>query len=242
MTANINIVSTGADVATQAAKHFLDRLSTLLDSKPEAHVVLTGGSLGIASLAAIRESTEAKSIDFTRVHFWWGDERFVASDSADRNEVQARQALLDHLSIDEAKVHPFPSSDGDLSLADAKIEFTAELRTVFGAVVPAFDLVFLGMGPDGHIGSLFPGKPNPAAGELVVAESYSPKPPPLRLSFSYEVFNAAEEVIFVVGGADKAQAVAVAFGSSPDELPVGRVQAKKTSWFLDELAAEFIAR
>ncbi len=237
MTKLVNVCATPAEVASLAAKHFLGRLSSLLAHKPEVHVAVTGGSLGIASLAAILDLPESKAIDFKRVNFWWGDERFVASDSADRNEVQARQALLNHIEVDEAKVHAFPSSDNGLSLEAAKELFTAELKSVFGARVPAFDLVFLGMGPDGHIGSLFPGKPAPAEGDFVVAESDSPKPPKLRLSFSYEVFSAADEIIFVIGGSDKAAAVAVAFGSNPQELPVGKVSAKTSSWFLDESAA-----
>ena len=240
MTTSITISASAEDLASLAARHFLGRLSALLVNKPAVHVAVTGGSLGIASLAAILDLQESKDIDFRRVHFWWGDERFVASDSADRNEVQARRALLNHVEIDEAKVHAFPSSDNGLSLDTAKELFTTELDSVFGPRVPSFDLVFLGMGPDGHIGSLFPGKPAPAKGDFVVAERDSPKPPPMRLSFSFEVFSAAEEIIFVIAGSDKAAAVAVAFGANPEELPVGRVSAKNSWWFLDESAASLL--
>ena len=93
------------------------------------------------------------------------------------------------------------------------------------------------MGPDGHINSLFPGKPAPAPGALVIAEHDSPKPPPQRLSFTYEAMNAADEIWFTVAGADKADAVSIAFGDDPTSLPVGRVRGvSKTVWFVDQTA------
>jgi 6-phosphogluconolactonase len=93
------------------------------------------------------------------------------------------------------------------------------------------------MGPDGHVASLFPGKPEPQSGVLVMAEHDSPKPPPQRLSFTYEALNSANEVWFVVAGADKQDAVSVAMGDSPQNLPVGRVHGKVlTQWFIDSTA------
>jgi 6-phosphogluconolactonase len=84
---------------------------------------------------------------------------------------------------------------------------------------------------------LFPGKQTPAAGVQVIAEHDSPKPPPQRLSFTYEALNAADQVWFVVAGADKQDAVAVAMGDSPGDLPVGRVHGtKSTQWFIDTTA------
>jgi 6-phosphogluconolactonase len=168
-------------------------------------------------------------LDWSNVHVWWGDERFVEKNSADRNELQAKNALLDHISIPQENLHPFPASDEGLSLDEAATEFR---KVVEGA---RFDILLLGIGPDGHIASLFPGKN--AAGELVVAEHDSPKPPPQRLSLSYAAINTAIEVWFTVAGADKESAVATAFGDEPESLPVGRVcGVEKTVWFVDASA------
>jgi 6-phosphogluconolactonase len=233
MTVRVNRFKDGNSVARAAAEAFFVKMDEVLATKPEATVAITGGTVGIATLAEIAASPRAADFDFNRVNFWWGDERFVASDHADRNAVQARNALFSKINIDESKLHEFPSSDNGLELDAAAAQF-AEYVAVQN---PHFDLVFLGMGPDGHINSLFPGKPTPAAGALVIAEHDSPKPPPQRLSFTYEAMNNADEIWFTVAGGDKAEAVSVAFGDEPTSLPVGRVHGKlKTVWFVDQTA------
>lgn len=229
----VNRFKDGQSVAKNAAEAFFVKLDEVLAAKAEASVAITGGTVGIATLAEIAAHQRAASFDFNRVNFWWGDERFVASDSDDRNAVQAHKALFSKISIDPSKLHPFPSADNGLTLDAAAAQFAAYVAEV----QPHFDLVFLGMGPDGHINSLFPGKPAPAPGALVIAEHDSPKPPPQRLSFTYEAMNAADEIWFTVAGADKADAVSVAFGDDPTALPVGRVRGvSKTVWFVDQTA------
>lgn len=218
-------------VASAAADAFVSRVVELLSAKPEIHVSLTGGTVGIKTLAAISEHPGLSAIDFDRVHFWWGDERFVDSDSDDRNANQAHKALLGK--IEASRIHEFPAADDGLSLEDAAQEFADHVELV----KPHFDITFLGMGPDGHVCSLFPGKEQPAPGVQIIAENDSPKPPPQRLSFTYEAVNASDEIWFVVAGADKADAVEVAFGDTPESLPVGRIRAReKTVWFIDSTA------
>lgn len=220
-------------VAENAAAKIIEKLVSLLAEKDQVHLVLTGGTVGIATLASIWANPSHTDIDFTRVNFWWGDERFVASDSPDRNALQAKNSLLKNLKLDAAKIHDFPSAGNGLDLQHAAAEFAAHVETV----KPHFDLVLLGMGPDGHIASLFPGKPLPASGLWIIAEEDSPKPPPQRLSFTYEALNSADEVWFVVAGADKQDAVAVAMSDQPAELPVGRVHGRiLTQWFIDSTA------
>lgn len=223
----------GESVAKNVAVDLIALLQKLLSEKPEVHIALTGGTVGIASLAAIAENSDHVAVDFKRVHFWWGDERFVDSNSAERNAVQATKALLSKLDLDAAKVHEFPAADQGLTLDEACEAFTKKLALLN----PHFDLMLLGMGPDGHINSLFPGKPIPDRGVKVIAEHDSPKPPPQRLSFTYEVVNSADQIWFTVAGADKQEAVSVAFGDSPEDLPVGRVHGvKETHWYLDSTA------
>lgn len=229
----VNRFSDINSVADSTAAKLIEKLASLLAAKDEVHLVLTGGTVGIATLASVWANTSHADIDFTRVNFWWGDERFVASDSSDRNQLQAENALLKNLKLDNSKVHAFPSADNGLELPQAAIDFANHVA----AVKPHFDVVLLGMGPDGHIASLFPGKPLPEKGQWVTAEEDSPKPPPERLSFTYEALNSADEVWFVVAGSDKQDAVAVAMGDSPNDLPVGRVHGQiLTQWFIDATA------
>jgi 6-phosphogluconolactonase len=229
----VNRFKDGAAVADGAAEKFVTHVAELLATKDLVHVMLTGGTVGIATLRSIAEREDAHLLDWSRIHVWWGDERFVAADSDDRNALQARKALLGKVSIPEANIHEFPAADSLLSLDEAASLFEAELAIHR----PHFDLAFVGMGPDGHICSLFPGKPTPAAGVRVIAEHDSPKPPPQRLSFTYEAVNDVDQLWFVVAGSDKAPAVFQVFGDDPTSLPAGRVHGKiKTIWFVDQTA------
>lgn len=221
----VNRFPDAESTATGAAQALAKRIEELSTTQARVDVVVTGGTVGILTLAKLRDI----SVDYSKVHIWWGDERFVAKDSPDRNELQARKALLDHVDINDSQLHPFPASDEGMSLDEAASAF----REVVSGIT--FDVLLLGIGPDGHIASLFPGKN--AMGELVVAEHDSPKPPPQRLSLSYALINSAKEVWFTVAGADKQDAVSVAFGDEPESLPVGRVSGtEKTVWFVDATA------
>lgn len=225
-----------AEVANTAADEFVEKLILLTSVKNQVHIMLTGGTVGIATLAQTAVHPRLSEIDFAKVHFWWGDERFVVGSSPDRNANQARNALLDLPALTSATLHEFPSSE-QLNLDQALAQFSEHVTQT----APVFDLAFLGMGPDGHIASLFPGKPTPAAGLSVIAEADSPKPPPQRLSFSYEALNSVAELWFVVAGADKAEAVSVAFSDNPERLPVGRVRGEATTrWFVDASAGSLV--
>jgi 6-phosphogluconolactonase len=229
----VNRFGTAQSLASAAAEEFVTKVAELLSTKPQVNIMLTGGTVGISTLAAIAEREDAHLLDWSRVQIWWGDERFVAADSADRNANQAANALLNKINIPIANVHEFPAADSILSLDEACNLFAAELAIHR----PEFDLAFVGMGPDGHICSLFPDRPAPATGALVFAEHDSPKPPPQRLTFSYEAMNDVAELWFVVAGADKAPAVATVFGDSPESLPAGRVHGRsRTVWFVDQTA------
>jgi len=237
----IRRASNGAEVAQLAAREIIETLEKALNENQVVNVSLTGGTVGILTLASLAEQPDLNRLDLSRVHLWWGDERYVASDSPDRNANQARGALISKIEIPAQNVHEFPSTDSGLDLNAAGTEFSLEVNKHFGEGVPRFDLTILGMGPDGHVASLFPGHEDLADGEIVVAEAHSPKPPAERLSFCYEVLNASEKIIFVVSGLDKSDAVTQVHTNEDCQLPASKVQAKgETIWFVDQAAgAEF---
>lgn len=218
-------------------------LLALLDAqavRQHVHVCLTGGSVGTQVLVEAARSDLRDLVDWTGVHVWWGDERFVAAENDDRNEKQAREALLDSLPLPTGNVHPFPADDGATSLEDAASAFAEVLaaHAPDGGAWPVFDVTLLGVGPDGHVASLFPGKATlDVTDRGVVAEPDSPKPPPARLSLTLPVLNASRQVWFVVAGADKRGAIdAVLRGDS--DLPAGHVSGQDvTLWLLDAAAA-----
>jgi 6-phosphogluconolactonase len=220
------------EVATAVANELATKLEALLAAKDKVHLVLTGGTVGIKTLEKLSAKLATKNL--TKLHLWWGDERFVTADSNERNFVQADQALLSKISIPDENIHPMPdSSVGDLLTA------AEQFRRSIEGIHPNFDVVLLGMGPDAHVASLFPGSSPTAHGKLVASEPNSPKPPSHRISMSFEALNSADEVWFVVAGSDKASAVAKVFAGQ--DLPATRVSGKKlTRWFLDQAAASEI--
>ena len=238
-------------VAVAAADAFIDAAKALIRAKHEIHVSITGGTVGILTLVKIAEHPGCEDLDWANIHIWWGDDRFVEFGHADSNAKQAQDALLGQLlMLNPAKVHAFPSFDPssevgiDVQLDAARYTFALEVAKFVpaGQSQMLFDITLLGMGPDGHIASLFPGHNLPAEGETVIAEHNSPKPPPHRLSFTYEALNNSNQIWFLVAGADKAEAAAVAFSNAPQRLPVGRVNGiQKTIWFIDDDAAAGIA-
>ena len=249
MSVSIHKLVDGPAVATRAAADFVAWAQSALSQKDLLHVSVTGGTVGILTLVKIAEHPLVQELDWARIHIWWGDERFVAANSPDRNSLQARDALLGKINIPEGNIHEFPSLQDKGASAQQQLSEAARAfdKVIDGFVAEpgtqlAFDLTFLGMGPDGHIASLFPERELPAGGVRVLAEADSPKPPPMRLTFTYEAICNSKLIWFVVAGADKADAVSVALSDDPTRLPVGRVAGlDQTVWYLDEAAASKIS-
>jgi 6-phosphogluconolactonase len=236
------LVHPDVDALTAAvAARFLTKLVDLLDEYDTVNVVLTGGTVGAGTQRAVASSGMRNTIDWSRVHFWWGDERFVPKQDPERNEVQAREALLDAIAVPESNIHPFPASD-EIEDIDRAATAYAEVLLEHAdgdAAVPRFDITFLGVGPDGHIASLFPERDchGPAT---VIPVRNAPKPPPDRLSLTLPAINSSHRVWMVAAGAEKATALGLALaGASEDEVPVAGVQGRKrTVFFVDAAAAK----
>ena len=169
-----------------------------------------------------------------------GVERFVPAGDSERNDLQARQALLDHVPVDPSRVHPVATSDGEYpDPVEAAAEYAAAVHAHL-AEHGAFDLHLLGMGGEGHVNSLFPHTDAVREQhELVVAVPDSPKPPPVRVTLTLPAVRHSRHVVLVVGGAAKAEAVAAAVaGADPAEIPAaGAVGSESTTWLLDRAAA-----
>ncbi|AEH09154.1 MULTISPECIES: 6-phosphogluconolactonase [Protofrankia] len=250
-------------LATATAARLVISLLDAQATRGSASVVLTGGGIGVATLRAVRDSPLVETVDWSRVDVWWGDERFVPAGSADRNDRQARQALLDALPLDPARVFPMGSADAAdgtgaatgtsavtgtdaaESAATAYARLLAEYAPTGAAAaagtvaVPSFDVLLLGVGPDGHVASLFPGSSAVHARTATVAVHHSPKPPPTRISLTLPTIQAAHEVWLLAAGEAKADAVARAFsGAAPADIPaVGARGRQRTLWLVDRAAA-----
>lgn len=250
----VGIHPSQASLAAAVAARLITRLVDVQSELGAATVVLTGGSIGTAALQAVAESPAHRAVDWSRVHFWWGDERFLPADDPDRNAVQARSALLEHIPVDPRKVHEFGSTD-DFPDQDAAAEDyarqLAEAASAEGAEgvgageqdprLPRFDVLLLGVGPDAHIASLFPELGGiRTRGSTTVGVADAPKPPPQRVSLTLEAINSAQEVWLTVSGSDKAGAVGLALaGAGHVQVPAAGARGRlRTLWLVDQDAAE----
>jgi len=239
----VHVLGDAEALATSVADRLLTRLRDAQADHGSASVVLTGGSVGIAVLRAVHDSPQRATVDWSQVDVWWGDERWVPADSADRNDVQAREALLDDLDLDPARVHPVGAPggpDGD-DPDDAAADYARQLLAAAAAQeqVPTFDVLLLGMGPEGHTASIFPESPAAHDERTALAVHGCPKPPPVRVSLGFAALTAAREVWVVAAGTEKAPMAALALsGAGRVQVPVAGARGReRTLWLLDDAAA-----
>jgi 6-phosphogluconolactonase len=242
MSPSVHTYPDTAALVAAVGDRLAEEVVSVIAVRGRAMIVLTGGGTGIGLLKRLGERGGA--IDWSRVHVFWGDERYVPEDDDERNDKQAREALLDHIGIPAANVHAMPSSDGesgdDLDAAALAYEQVLAANADPREPTPIFDVHLLGMGPEGHINSLFP---DTAAvrekDRMVVGVTDSPKPPPRRITLTLPAIARSREVWLVVSGAAKADAVAAAVGGAdPVDVPAaGAIGRDATLWLLDEEAA-----
>ncbi|MFI1399759.1 6-phosphogluconolactonase [Streptomyces sp. NPDC020681] len=238
-------------MAQAAAARLITKIVDAQAARGSASVVLTGGRNGNALLAALGASPARDAVDWGHLDLWWGDERFLPEGDPERNATQAREALLDRVPVDPARVHPMPASDGphggDADAAAAA--YAAELAAAAGpedhGPVPTFDVLMLGVGPDTHVASLFPELPGVRETErTVVGVHGAPKPPPTRISLTLPAIRAAREVWLLAAGADKAKAATIALsGAGEVQAPAAGARGRsRTLWLLDAAAASGLPR
>ena len=246
MNRRVVVVPDAAAVAQTTASRLLLTLVDAQSVHTPVHVALTGGGVGIATLAAASADPLLDLVEWGSVHLWWSDERFLPTGDPERNETGARHALIDHLGdrLPPENVHPVPGPGPDVPDAETAARVYADMlddAAPFGAQAPEFDVALLGLGPDGHIASLFPGNPATSVRDVsVTAVHDSPKPPPDRISFTFPTIRAARRVWVVAAGAAKADAASHALhGGIPADVPAaGAVGRTETVWLLDTAAAE----
>ncbi|QGG41295.1 6-phosphogluconolactonase [Aeromicrobium yanjiei] len=226
---------TAEELAAVIAQRITDKVAEVQREGRTPTIVLTGGTIAIDAY----EQISGGDVDWTDVDFYWGDERFVPAGDADRNDRQAKDAFLDRLGVPADRIHAMPAADGGLAIGEAADRYAAELPG------EPFDLVLLGVGPDGHIASLFPGHPQVHETKRLAVEVLdSPKPPPERISLTYPALRNAQSVWLIVAGEGKAEAVARAHADGTiEDTPASGVQGlAETVWLVDVPASALIVR
>ena len=227
-----------AAVAEATADRFVAVARRAIDANGVFRVALSGGSTPKQVYPLLLEPERRDAVDWSRVEFFWGDERAVPPDHPDSNFGVAYQMLIAQLpDVRPDRIHRMPAEAPDIDVAALSHE--SELRLAFGArgnEPPAFDLIWLGMGPDGHTASLFPGTLALEEAERWVVGNWVPSKDTWRMTLTYPVLNAARQVLIVVTGADKADALrAIRAGGSG--LPAEGVRGRGAAWIVDAAAA-----
>lgn len=243
---DVVVHATAEVLAAAAAARLVTRIVDIQTASGSASLVLAGGHTGIAVLRQLAETQAGAAVDWRRLDAYWGDERFLPSGHPDRNETQAREALLDHVGVDSARVYPMGASDGpwgdDPDAAAQAYEdlLLRQRRPEDRGPAPSFDICLLGVGEEGHVASVFPGSPAVYETErAVTGVRGAPKPPPTRITLTLPAIRCAAEVWLLVAGSEKAAAVAMALGGAGEvQLPAaGATGRRRTLWLLDRAAA-----
>jgi 6-phosphogluconolactonase len=234
------------DLAADVAARTIATLALAQQARGRAALALTAGSIMEAVWRALAASSAHDAVDWSALDVFWADERFVPPDSTDRNVTAAQRILFDNAPFSAARNFPMPADAGEFAgdLDRAAAAYAATLadarRPDDPPDQPAFDVVLLGVGPDGHCASLFPEHPGIYdQSSTVIPVRNSPKPPPNRISLSFDGLNAAREIWVVASGRGKAEAVALALGGAGrTQIPsAGARGTKRTLWLVDRDAA-----
>lgn len=246
---NVNILDSEEVVASELAKYVADLSDKFVRERGVFTVVLSGGYL-IQNLRKLVEPPYSNSIDWSKWHVFWLDERVVPRDHPDSNYKLAFDGFLSKVPILIGQVYAINDA---LSPEGAAEDYETRIRKLVDSNViatsqatgfPKFDLMLLGMGPDGHVASLFPGHPLlKEHKKWVTFIKDSPKPPPERITFTFPVINSSAYIALVVCGCGEVNAVKTVLGdkSTTDVLPAQMVSPEdEMTWFLDKEAASLL--
>ena len=241
MTVETVVLPTPTDVAAAAAEGFVKAARKAIRERGRFLVALSGGRTPHTAFHLLRTAPRVTRVRWGQVEIMWSDERAVPPDDPQSNYGAARESLLVHLpGLRPEAVHRMAGEGPDLDAAAWAYE--AELRQVAGVgpgQVPVLDLIWLGMGVDGHTASLCPGDDALKITDRLVVATWPPGYDTPRLTLTYPVLNAAREVTFLVVGADKSETLAAVRAGS--DLPAAQVHAERVSWLVDAAAAGQLA-
>ena len=229
------------DTLSQEAARYVVRVATeSITTHGRFTLALAGGSTPKKLYGLLASEPYRSQVDWALTEIFWSDERCVPPDSEESNYHLAQEVLLSKVPISASQIHRMPADAEDRD--QASLTYTQEIQRVFGTNgIPSFDLLHLGMGPEGHTASLFPHQASLQEQSLLVMPVTVPKPPPPRLTFTPLLLNAATHVLFLITGQDKADALqAVLEGAyNPDEYPaqIIRPTSGEVTWMLDPAAA-----
>ena len=233
----LRVLPSADAVARAVAEQLMARIARVQAEGRVPSLGLTGGTIANQIYRAVA-ALPSGDVDWRQVDFWWGDERYVPADSTDRNDRAAELDLLDVVGVDPARVHAMPAADeAHPDVQSAAAAYAEEVRAHGGGM---FDLVLLGVGPDGHVASLFPGFAQlEVDDEIALSVTDSPKPPPERITLTFPALNRTHEVWFLVTGEGKADAVARALAEegSVHQTPARGITCENRTWWLDVDAA-----
>lgn len=224
-------------LADAAAARLVVAIVDAQSARGVAQISMTGGSMGSQIITSLCAVPARDAVDWSQVHVWWGDERWLPAGDPDRNDTQNDEAGLASLGLTPEHVHRVAGPDTSESAEASAALYEQALREHGGGL---FDVMVLGVGPDGHVASLFPHHPAASSTDgIAIAVHDSPKPPPTRVSLTRDCLERSREVWFLVSGADKADAVLRGTTGAPYETtPAAHVHGiERTLWLVDDAAA-----
>lgn len=232
------------ELITAAADAFVEFAEYFIDERGHFTVCLSGGSTPKAMFELLASEDYASKVEWDKVHVFWGDERTVPPDHADSNYRMAYEALLKYVPIPETQIHRM---EAEIDLEEAVANYTQIMRPpLLGSHIPIFNLIWLGMGEDGHTASLFPFTPAVHEKEAWVVAQHIEKLDTWRMTLTPPVINAAEYVIFLIAGKTKAEIFQkVLQGTQKISLYPAQVVAPtsgKLIWMVDEAVAANLHR
>jgi 6-phosphogluconolactonase len=235
---NLRVCPDIKDLSFRAAEAAVRTINEAARGRGRCFLVLAGGSTP-RTLYGLLASRFKQEIPWSLVHVFWGDERYVPVSDSKSNYRMAKEALLDHVPCPAANVHSMPTHFASPDAAAR--DYEATLRMFFAGERPSFDLVLLGLGPDGHTASLFPGSPVLTESTRWVRAVSVPADPPTRLTLTWPALTGARNIFVLVTGSNKAQALRRVVGEAPDEhlYPAARIRLADGSviWWVDKEAA-----
>lgn len=243
MAPEINIVKDAAALAEEGARRFVKIATEAVAKRGRFIVAVSGGSTPRGMNELLSAPQFRSQVPWAKTYLFFADERFVPPGHPDSNYLMVKESLLKKIAIPQNNV--FRVQTEGCSPEEAARAYANSLTIATGGSEPCLDLILLGMGPDGHTASLFPNSSVLDSQDLVAAVYDSPKPPPVRVTFTFSLINNAREIIFLIAGPDKAPMVRRALKDivTYEQVPVSGIKPKngKLQWLIDEKAARDLA-